>query len=588
MRKFTLFLMSLFLTVGAMAQTSINFADFDASKTYRIYNKAEDKGDAVWKAMSYNNNSKGCLKVYNAGDASLQWQFVTAGENQYKIYNVEAGKYLAAVGGNSGVSMVDEASAVVYNVEANADGTKVRFWHTDDNPRNYLWNDGNNNLFGWKADSHEWWCLEEVKVITEEEIAAAREAFNVAYATAAEIIEASGYVAAEDLPLQTTAENSPYFVWTNAAEPSEGPIAQLVDGKVEHNNFFHTQWSNPVPAGPHYIEVDLGENCDRAEFVIRYTTRINNNGALADFPDAIEILGSNEKNGDYTTIATFNENLPQSQGQYWESTVVENNGYRYLRFNVTAERTYWHMSEFDITIPAVLNLNEEFAELVDEIVALKEVLDNVADNANYGYNEYVDATNALTTAIAVIYAPHTLNVTAAGWATLYLDFNAAIPADVEAYTVTEIKNGYVTLTEVEGVLTANTGVLVNAAQGNYTFNYAAEATANVEGNLLEGTVAATEIGAEAYVLSIVDGNVGLYKAQMAGGVWLNNANKAYLPASATNGAASYSFRFGEGTTGIENVEVENASNVIYDLTGRQVNAVERGIYIINGKKVLVK
>ena len=306
-----------------------------------------------------------------------------------------------------------------------------------------------------------------------------------------------------------------------------------------------------------------------------------------DFPDAIEILGSNEKNGDYTTIATFNENLPQSQGQYWESTVVENNGYRYLRFNVTAERTYWHMSEFDITIPAVLDVNEEFAELVDEIVALNEVFDNVADNANYGYNEYVDATNALTTAIAVIYAPHTLNVTAAGWATLYLDFNAAIPADVEAYTVTEIKNGYVTLTEVEGVLPANTGVLVNAAQGNYAFNYAAEATANVEDNLLEGTVAATEISAEAYVLSIVDGNVGLYKAQMAGGVWLNNANKAYLPASAANGAASYSFRFGEGTTGIENVEVENA-NVIYDLTGRQVNAVERGIYIINGKKVLVK
>ena len=573
-----------------MAQTSINFDDFDDSKTYRIYNKAEDKGDAVWKAMSYNGSSRGCLKAYNAGDASLQWQFVTAGENQYKIYNVEAGKYLAAVGGNSGVSMVDEAGAAVYNVEANADGTKVRFWHTDDeNPRNYLWNDGNNNLFGWKAESHEWWYLEEVKVITEEEIAAAREAFNVAYATAAEVIEASGYVAdaADDLPLQTTDSNAAYYIWTNAQESSEGPIAQLVDGKAEHNNFFHTQWSNPVPAGPHYIEVDLGDDCDLAEFVIRYTTRINNNGTLADFPDAIEILGSNEKNGDYTTIATFNENLPQSQGQYWESTVVENNGYRYLRFNVTAEKTFWHMSEFDITIPAVVNVNEEFAELVDEIAALKEVFDNVADNDNYGYKEYVDATNALTTAIAVIYAPHTLNVTAAGWATLYLDFNAAIPAEVDAYTVTEIKNGYVILTEVEGVLPANTGVLVNAAQGNYTFNYAAEATANVEGNLLEGTVAATEIGAKAYVLSIVDGNVGLYEAQMAGGVWLNNANKAYLPASAANGAASYSFRFEGATTGIENVEVENAG-VIYDLTGRKVNAVERGIYIINGKKVLVK
>ena len=184
---------------------------------------------------------------------------------------------------------------------------------------------------------------------------------------------------------------------------------------------------------------------------------------------------------------------------------------------------------------------------------------------------------------------HTLSVTNAGWATLFLDFNAAIPAEVDAYAVTEIKNGYVTLTEVEGVLPANTGVLVNAAQGNYTFNYAAEATANVEGNLLEGTVAATEIEAEAYVLSIVNGNVGLYKAQMAGGVWLNNANKAYLPASVASGAASYSFRFQGGTTGVEEVKTENGEvKAIYDLTGRQVNAVERGIYIINGTKVLVK
>ena len=94
---------------------------------------------------------------------------------------------------------------------------------------------------------------------------------------------------------------------------------------------------------------------------------------------------------------------------------------------------------------------------------------------------------------------------------------------------------------------------------------------------------------EAYVLSIVDGEVGLYKAAMNGGVWLNNANKAYLPASVASGAASYSFRFEGGTTGISEVKGENGEvKAIYDLTGRQVNAVERGIYIINGKKVLIK
>ena len=183
---------------------------------------------------------------------------------------------------------------------------------------------------------------------------------------------------------------------------------------------------------------------------------------------------------------------------------------------------------------------------------------------------------------------YTLTVTDAGYATLFLDFNAAIPADVKAYTVTAVNDGYVTLTQVEGVLPANTGVIVKANTGDYTFAYSKETPATVTGNFLLGTAAATEIDVEAYVLGN-DGGVGLYKAEMTDGVWLNNANKAYLPASVASGAASYSFRFGEGTTGIENVEVENASNVIYDLTGRRVETITApGIYIVNGVKRVVR
>ena len=185
---------------------------------------------------------------------------------------------------------------------------------------------------------------------------------------------------------------------------------------------------------------------------------------------------------------------------------------------------------------------------------------------------------------------YTLAVGETEWATLFLDFNAAIPADVKAYTVTAVNDGYVTLTQVTGVLPAETGVIVNATEGNYTFSYAAEATANVEGNLLEGTVTDKNIEGEAYVLGVVDGEVGLYKALANGTSWLNNANKAYLPASANSeGVKSYSFRFGEGTTGVENVEVENEVKAIYDLTGRRVEEITApGIYIVNGKKVLVK
>ena len=62
-----------------------------------------------------------------------------------------------------------------------------------------------------------------------------------------------------------------------------------------------------------------------------------------------------------------------------------------------------------------------------------------------------------------------------------------------------------------------------------------------------------------------------------------------MPKAVGLNAASYSFRFGEGTTAIENVEVENEVKVIYDLTGRRVEAITApGIYIVNGKKTLVK
>ena len=180
------------------------------------------------------------------------------------------------------------------------------------------------------------------------------------------------------------------------------------------------------------------------------------------------------------------------------------------------------------------------------------------------------------------------------WSSFYAAFPVAIPEGVEAYIVTAANAGYVTLTQIYNAVPASTGVILKGGSIEATYdNYYSGAVAEVTGNLLQGTMANTYISEEAYVLGKVDGVIGLYKAKMTDGVWLNNANKAYLPASAVpelaQGAASFSFRFGEGTTGIENVEVENASNVIYDLTGRKVEAITApGIYNVNGVKRVVR
>ena len=179
------------------------------------------------------------------------------------------------------------------------------------------------------------------------------------------------------------------------------------------------------------------------------------------------------------------------------------------------------------------------------------------------------------------------------WSSFYAAFPVAIPEGVEAYIVTAANAGYVTLTQIYNAVPANTGVILKGGSIEATNdNYYSGAVAEVTGNLLQGTMTNTYISEEAYVLGKVDGVIGLYKALMTDGEWLNNANKAYLPASAVpesaQGAASFSFRF-PGTTAIENVEVENEVKVIYDLTGRKVETISApGIYIVNGKKVLVK
>ncbi|MBQ8271196.1 MAG: chitobiase/beta-hexosaminidase C-terminal domain-containing protein [Bacteroidaceae bacterium] len=187
---------------------------------------------------------------------------------------------------------------------------------------------------------------------------------------------------------------------------------------------------------------------------------------------------------------------------------------------------------------------------------------------------------------------YVLDVTAAKWATLFLGYNVTIPEGVKCYIISNIGAESVELEGITGVVPANTAVLVNAEEGEYTFEVSAEG-ADVESNML-GSLTNEYIDEEAYVLSMVDGEVGLYKAKMNGGVFLNNANKAYLPASVANGAASYSFSFDwGGTTGIENIEGAASNSfgngAIYDITGRKINEVAvSGIYIIDGKKVFIR
>lgn len=221
---------------------------------------------------------------------------------------------------------------------------------------------------------------------------------------------------------------------------------------------------------------------------------------------------------------------------------------------------------------------------------------------------------------------HTFNqykitIGSTGYTTLYSPFTAIIDGNIalrnglQIYTITSApKDGRVELNlitnpqadDVSNYIYENQGVIIKGTPGTYTFNltdwedyYDAKAWNN---NLLEGSFTNTYVEGDAYVLSAPNGveSVGLYKALLnkdANGEsgdthFLNNAGKAYLPVSALTPEAAearfFVFDFGGNETAIENVEAENAEQnaVVYDLAGRRVQGAQKGIFIVNGKKVV--
>lgn len=199
--------------------------------------------------------------------------------------------------------------------------------------------------------------------------------------------------------------------------------------------------------------------------------------------------------------------------------------------------------------------------------------------------------------------PQYQNVTISnvGFATAYMGFDATV-SGADAYYVT-VGNGVANLTKVEGVIPANTGVVLEAQNGGaatatFTESVAtADDKAAAEGNMLVGSIVGKTFDAEGYTYYILSKGTG-EKADAVGFYWDKNsyngtqarcgANKAILAVPTTGGAAtsSISIRF-DGATMIESI-VETKSDVYYDLQGRKVENPSNGLYIVNGKKMLVK
>lgn len=194
-----------------------------------------------------------------------------------------------------------------------------------------------------------------------------------------------------------------------------------------------------------------------------------------------------------------------------------------------------------------------------------------------------------------------VNITAAGYASFYTPVAVTVPSGIEAHYLTKIIGEFASMTKIEsGIIPANTGVILTGENGEPategTYNLAITINdVSINNNMFKGTIATEYITSEAYVLAYGSNGIGLYSAilnKKDESAFQNNSHKAYLPASALTPAqmsAGFRFSFG-GTTDIEEVETESENvKAIYDLTGRKLESIAGpGIYIIDGKKVIVK
>ena len=142
------------------------------------------------------------------------------------------------------------------------------------------------------------------------------------------------------------------------------------------------------------------------------------------------------------------------------------------------------------------------------------------------------------------------------------------------------------LTEVPNrEIPATKAVILKSSSSSITLT-PATTTATLEGNQLVGTATAITNPGNAYVLNKGTNGVGFYKLSSTGTI---GANKAYLTYSGPSTLARSFFGFDE-TTGIEmpTAEVIDADAVVYDLQGRRVAQPTKGLYIVNGKKVIIK
>lgn len=233
---------------------------------------------------------------------------------------------------------------------------------------------------------------------------------------------------------------------------------------------------------------------------------------------------------------------------------------------------------------------------------------SAADNVVSVTFQNVSGSQARFTAVDVttksdITVTEEVTISAAGFGTLFTEQPFEVPAGMTAGVISATSgadaDGIATLTidwaYTEGtVVPAATPLIIKGAQGNYEYTCMGTIADAPESNLLQGSATATTTtgGDKYFMLSYGKGDkadvLGFFYGAPEGAAFESAAGKCWLATSSSAGIRGFVFDFGT-VTGISAVNAAIAGGqAVYDLQGRRVSSASKGVFIIGGKKVLVK
>lgn len=264
-----------------------------------------------------------------------------------------------------------------------------------------------------------------------------------------------------------------------------------------------------------------------------------------------------------------------------ESTEVD----AYLDPNEAGELSY---SSSDASVASITKKEYSYDTYIIQAKAAGTATITFSFAGNTNYEAAEDKTITVTVLPAPIDVTTNEGATGQYWATFYSNaMNYQAPEGTQVFKVA-LTGTAIEMTEItDRIVKKGQGVVLKkTASGSITMTpTSSNSSDDYSGNSLVGTMTSITNPGNAYVLNYKAATgAGFYKLSSGGTI---GANKAYLVSGA--GAPEF-FSFDGNTTSINEVrgKMEDVSSEYYDLQGRRVSQPTKGLYIVNGKKVVIK